>query len=84
MRKLFIPAFSVLLFACSDTTGPNVETDKTMGVKDSASGAPGDTSITTDSRRNAPGTYDYINDTGNKTQTGGPHDAPYPTKPSNQ
>jgi hypothetical protein len=84
MRKLFIVACSALLCACNDTTGPNVENDKTMGVKDSASGAPGDTSITTDSRRNAPGTYDYINDTGNKTQSGGPKDAPYPTKPSNQ
>jgi hypothetical protein len=83
MRKLFIPAFGALLFSCNDSTGPNVETDKTMGVKDSAN-TPGDTSISTDSRRNAPGTYDYINDTGNKTEAGGPKDAPYPSKPANQ
>jgi hypothetical protein len=83
MRKLFIVAFGTLLGACNDTTGPNVENDKTMDVKDSASNAPGDT-INTDSRRNAPGTYNYITDTGNKTEAGGPKDAPHPTKPSNQ
>ncbi|RYZ22122.1 MAG: hypothetical protein EOO16_10270 [Chitinophagaceae bacterium] len=86
MKKGWIFGLAVLLVACNDSNTPNVETDKTMGVKDSArgEGGVGDTSITTDSRRNAPGTYNYITDTGNKTETGGPKDAPHPTKPSNQ
>lgn len=45
--------------------------------------AKGDTSITTDSRRNAPGTYNVTTDTGNKTRTGeGVQGDPEPTHPA--
>jgi|GEM_PF-5825156 len=74
MRTLLSCLAWATLLACNDSNAPNAGTDNQAQKAD--------TSIATDSRRNAPGTRDYTTDTGNKTQQGAKTGAPLPQHPS--
>ena len=76
MKKTFL----ALLLAGSLLSACNGNSNTDNAKNDPPSKA--DTSITTDSRRNAPGTYNVTTDTGNKTRTGeGVQGDPPPTHP---
>ncbi|GAA4334130.1 hypothetical protein [Flaviaesturariibacter amylovorans] len=85
MKRIFLAtllAASLSMTACNNDG--NSASDNARN--DSAKTDKLDTAITTDSRRNAPGSYDVTTDTGNKTDNRGPQtgEGPLPLKPKGQ